>query len=77
MRRSVAAYNDVELRHAVLHGVGHGELDLRTNIMGIDAAKPFFITSCAGQRMFHADGEIATATAAKKRALRNDRFHFT
>lgn len=69
LRRSVAAYNDVELRHAVLHGVGHGELDLRTNIMGIDAAKPFFITSCAGQRMFHADGEIATATAAKKHGL--------
>ncbi|KAL1499767.1 hypothetical protein AB1Y20_012453 [Prymnesium parvum] len=69
LRRSEAAYNDLELRHAVLHGVGHGEVDLRTNILGIDAAQPFFITSCAGQRMFHADGEIATAKAAKKHGL--------
>jgi len=30
---------------------------------------PYFITSCAGQRMFHADGEIATAKAAKKHGL--------
>ena len=94
LRRSVAAFNDVELRHAVrtsplpcahtlrshrargrpctgqvLHGVGHGEVDVRTNVMGIDSKMPFFITSCAGQRMFHADGEVATAKAAKKRKL--------
>merc|ERR1719456_785670 len=69
LRRSVAAFNDVEFRHAVLHGVGHGEVDLKTNILGIDAKQPFFITSCAGQRMFHADGEIATAKAAKKHNL--------
>ncbi len=25
--------------------------------------------SCAGQRMFHADGEVATANAAKKHGL--------
>jgi len=69
LRRSVAAYNDVELRHAVLHGVGSGEMDLRTNILGQDSAMPFFITSCAGQRMFHADGEVATAQAARKHGL--------
>ena len=28
------AYKDVELRHAVLHGVGNNDLDLRTNILG-------------------------------------------
>jgi len=44
-------------------------MDLRTNILGQDSAMPYFITSCAGQRMFHADGEIATATAAKKHGL--------
>eukprot|EP00316_Scyphosphaera_apsteinii_P004419 CAMPEP_0119298462 /NCGR_PEP_ID=MMETSP1333-20130426/635_1 /TAXON_ID=418940 /ORGANISM="Scyphosphaera apsteinii, Strain RCC1455" /LENGTH=492 /DNA_ID=CAMNT_0007299567 /DNA_START=101 /DNA_END=1579 /DNA_ORIENTATION=+ len=69
LRRSESAYADVELRHAVLHGVGHGEMDLRTNILGIDTQMPYFITSCAGQRMFHADGEIATARAAKKHGL--------
>ncbi len=69
LRRSVSAYNDVELRHAVLHGVGSNDMDLRTNILGQDSQMPFFITSCAGQRMFHADGEIATARAAKKHGL--------
>ena len=122
LRRSVAAYNDVELRHAVLHGIGHADMDLRTKILGVDTELPFFVTSCAappphpsasptgpgpgpdpgpdpdpdpepepgpdtptlasglsllptptptltrcaGQRMFHADGEVATARAAKK-----------
>ena len=66
LRRSVEAYQDIELRHAVLHGVPHGGVDLRTEVLGIPSELPFFITSCAGQRMFHADGEIATARAAAK-----------
>jgi len=69
LRRSVAAYNDVELRHACLHGIGHADLDLSTRILGVEAALPFFITSCAGQRMFHAEGEVATAKAARKHGL--------
>ena len=66
LRRSVEAYSDIELKHPVLHGVGNGEVDLKTEILGIESKLPFFLTSCAGQRMFHADGEIATAKAAKK-----------
>jgi len=69
LRRSVSAYNDVELRHAVLHGVGTADMDLRTTILGQESQMPYFITSCAGQRMFHADGEVATAKAAKKHGL--------
>ena len=69
LRRSVDAYNDVELRHAVLHGVGNNDLDLSTTILGVKTKMPFFLTSCAGQRMFHADGEIATAQAARKHGL--------
>ena len=69
LRRSVEAYTDVELRHAVLHGVGSNDMDLRTKVLGQDSQMPFFITSCAGQRMFHADGEVATAKAAKKHGL--------
>ena len=41
-------------------------MDMRTTILGHEAQLPFFVTSCAGQRMFHADGEVATAKAAKK-----------
>ena len=69
LRRSVASYSDVELRHAVLHGVGNADMDLRTTILGHEHPMPYFITSCAGQRMFHADGEVATAKAAKKHGL--------
>jgi len=70
LRRSVDCYKDVELRHAVLHGVGHGEVDPSTTILGHEAKLPFFVTSCAGQRMFHADGEVATAKAAEKHGVR-------
>ena len=45
LRRSVAAYNDVELRHAVLHGIGHADMDLRTKVLGVDTELPFFIPS--------------------------------
>ena len=48
LRRSVDCYKDVELRHAVLHGVGHGEVDPSTTILGHEAKLPFFVTSCAG-----------------------------
>ena len=53
----------------MLHGVGSNDLDLTTKILGHTHKMPFFITSCAGQRMFHADGEVATAKAAKKHGL--------
>ena len=66
LRHSVEAYKNVQLKHPVLHGVKHGEVDVSTNILGIQSKLPFFLTSCAGQKMFHADGEIATAKAAKK-----------
>lgn len=69
LRRSVASFNDIELRHAVLHGVGNADMDLTTTILGQEHTLPFFITSCAGQRMFHSDGEVATARAAKKHGL--------
>jgi hypothetical protein len=69
LRRSVDAYNDIELRHSCLHGVGTNDMDLSTTILGHKHALPFFLTSCAGQRMFHADGEVATAKAAKKHGL--------
>ena len=66
LKKSVNSFHNIQLKHPVLHGVGNGEVDLTTNILGIESKLPFFISSCAGQRMFHADGEIATAKAAKK-----------
>lgn len=66
LTNSIKSFHDIKLKHPVLHGVGNGEVVLDTNIMGINSKLPFFLSSCAGQRMFHADGEIATAKAAKK-----------
>jgi L-lactate dehydrogenase (cytochrome) len=69
LRRSVDAYNDIEQRHSCLHSVGTNDMDLSTTILGHEQALPFFLTLCAGQRMFHADGEVATTKAAKKHGL--------
>ena len=77
LRRSCEAYGDVELRHAVLHGVGNYDIDLRTKILGTDTKMPYFLTSCAGQRVLHGDGEIATANAAKNHGLGMALFQLT
>ena len=39
--------------------------------LGVEAALPFFITSCAGQRMFHAEGEAHADSLAHSLALSN------
>ena len=65
LRRSVDCYKDVELRHAVLHGVGHGEVDPPTTILGHEAKLPFFVTSCAGLEAASFDSST-TATASTR-----------
>jgi len=40
-------------------------LDLSTKIFGKDVKLPFFTCPTAGNRMFHTDGETATAKAAQ------------
>tara|TARA_A100001011_G_scaffold399884_1_gene510788 strand:+ start:3033 stop:4283 length:1251 start_codon:yes stop_codon:yes gene_type:complete len=69
LRKSVEAYKDYDLYHSVLHGVCKDDIDLSTKILNIDSKLPFFITSCAGQKMFHSQGEIATAKAANKNGI--------
>jgi isopentenyl diphosphate isomerase/L-lactate dehydrogenase-like FMN-dependent dehydrogenase len=66
LKRSVESFSDIQWKHAVLHGIGNDGVDTKTTILGAEYSMPYFLTSCAGQRMFHADGEIATARAAKK-----------
>jgi 4-hydroxymandelate oxidase len=39
--------------------------DLRTEVFGQSWESPIFICPCGSQRAFHADGELATARAAK------------
>jgi isopentenyl diphosphate isomerase/L-lactate dehydrogenase-like FMN-dependent dehydrogenase len=66
LKRSTQSFQSIELKHAVLHGVSKETMDLSTTIMGINSSLPILLTSCAGQKMFHAQGEIATAKAARK-----------
>ena len=69
LQKSTEAYKDYDLYHAVLHGISKKDIDLKTKIMNIDSNLPFFLSSCAGQKMFHCDGEIATARAANKHGI--------
>ena len=64
LNRSTSAYKNIEFRHAVLHGVSKHDIQLETTILGHKSALPFLFSSCAGQKMFHADGESAVAKAA-------------
>ncbi len=41
--------------------------DLRTDVFGQTWESPIFICPCGSQRAFHADGELATARAAKSK----------
>lgn len=66
LRRSTQSFKSIELKHAVLHGVSKETMDLSTTIMGITSSLPILLSSCAGQKMFHAEGELATARAAAK-----------
>jgi len=52
LRRSTQSFKSIELKHAVLHG--------------ITSSLPILLSSCAGQKMFHAEGELATARAVAK-----------
>ena len=78
LRRSVDCYKDVELRHAVLHGVGHGEVDPSTTILGHEAKLPFFVTSCAGLEAasfsdFDRDACSTASTGRHRRDARSPR----
>ena len=45
--------------------------------LGTNTKMPYFLTSCAGQRMLHGDGEIATANASKNHGLGMTLFQLT
>ena len=69
LKRSVDSFSQLQWKHAVLHGIGNNGVNTETTILGKKYAMPYFLTSCAGQRMFHADGEVAAAQAANKHNL--------
>ena len=68
LQANIAAYKNVQLRPRRLVDVS--KLDTSVELFGQRVASPIFLCPVGGHRMFHADGEVATARAARaKNAL--------
>ena len=63
LRRNTAAFDQVDLVPNVLRGVG--EVDLSVTVMGQKIDLPVYLSPTALQRLFHHQGERATAAAAE------------
>jgi isopentenyl diphosphate isomerase/L-lactate dehydrogenase-like FMN-dependent dehydrogenase len=65
LQANVAAYKQIQLRPRRLVDVS--KIDTAVELFGQRFASPIFICPIGGHRMFHPDGEVATARAAKAR----------
>jgi L-lactate dehydrogenase (cytochrome) len=64
MRRNTQSFDSVDLVPNVLRGVQ--DVDLSVTVMGQKLALPVYLSPTALQRLFHHQGERATAAAAEK-----------
>jgi L-lactate dehydrogenase (cytochrome) len=64
MRRNTAAFEACDLVPNVLRGVW--DVDLSVTVMGQKLALPVYLSPTALQRLFHHEGERATAAAAER-----------
>ncbi|GHC59887.1 alpha-hydroxy acid oxidase [Neogemmobacter tilapiae] len=64
LRRNTKAFEEVDLIPSVLRGVK--DIDLSTTVMGQKIDLPVYLSPTALQRLFHHQGERATAAAAEK-----------
>ena len=64
LRRNTEAFNDCDLVPNVLASVGSP--DLSTTIFGKKINLPIFLAPTAMQRLYHHQGDIASAKAAEK-----------
>lgn len=63
LKANVAAYRKIQLRPRRLVDVS--TIDTRTEFLGATWESPIFLCPVGGHRMFHPDGELGTARAAK------------
>ena len=66
LRENVAAFDRWTLRPRMLRGIGDGDLDLSTDVLGTPLSMPVMIAPWAYQGGVHPDGEQATARAADR-----------
>ena len=64
LKRNTSAFDDCDVVPNVLTSVG--KPDLSTNIFGRKIDMPIFLSPTAMQRLYHPDGDKASARAAKK-----------
>ena len=64
LKRNTESFNDCDLVPNILASVG--KPDLSTNIFGRRIDMPIFLSPCAMQRLYHHDGDKASAKAASK-----------
>lgn len=64
LRRNTQAFESVDLVPSILQGVS--DVDLSVTVMGQKLALPVYLSPTALQRLFHHQGERATAAAAEK-----------
>ncbi len=64
LRRNTRAFEDCDLVPNILRGVS--DVDLSVTVMGQKLALPVYLSPTALQRLFHHEGERATAAAAEK-----------
>ena len=64
LKRNTSAFDDCDLIPNILTSVG--KPDLSTNIFGRKIDMPIFLSPTAMQRLYHPDGDKASARAAKK-----------
>ncbi|HEY6506632.1 MAG TPA: alpha-hydroxy acid oxidase [Vicinamibacterales bacterium] len=67
LQTNVAAYKTIQLRPRRLVDVS--KIDASVELFGQRFASPIFVCPVGGLRMFHADGEVATARAAQAKNM--------
>jgi L-lactate dehydrogenase (cytochrome) len=67
LRRNRRAFDAVEFVPRLMHDVSN--VDTRTTLLGSQVPLPFALSPVGGPRMFHHEGELAVARAARKAGL--------
>jgi L-lactate dehydrogenase (cytochrome) len=67
LRRNRAVFQEYEFQPRILRDVS--AIDLKTTVLGTPMELPFALAPVGSPRLFHHDGEIATARAAEKAGI--------